>query len=148
MSPKPVWSPADIVRPKRTIAVVEMELAAVTADRDAWRAKVDELAAKCRAAEAATNAVAEAVPALRRELALANAATEAAAEEAARLRAQGLAADKPAAGKNLRLVLKAATLAWLKEIAGLRKIPPAKAAEALLDELAADDLAAHARAAQ
>lgn len=128
--PKPAWSPADIVKPKRTIAVVELELAAVTADRDRLRQVVDELAAECAAAKAAVNAVAGAVPAMC-ELAIAKGA-----------------AEKPAAGRNLRIVLKPPTLAWLKEIAGVRQVTPAKAAEALLEDLAADDLAAHARAPQ
>lgn len=103
-------------KPKRTIAVVELELAAVTADRD--------------------------------RLCLVLGAAEAARVKALAERDEALASAKAPAGKNLRLVLKPPTLAWLKEIAGARQVTPAKAAEALLEDLAADDLAAHARAAQ
>lgn len=113
--PKPAWSPADIVKPKRTIAVVELELAAVTAERDHLRVVLGQ-------AEAArVKAVAE--------------------------RDEAMAA-RPAPGKNLRLVLSPSTLRWLGEIAAARQVAPAKAAEALLDDLAADDRAAHARAAE
>ncbi|HND51984.1 MAG TPA: hypothetical protein PLV92_06290 [Pirellulaceae bacterium] len=113
---RPAWTPADIVRAKRTLADADRELDEIRTERDELRRVLDRLTAALAEAQAERDA----------------------AKPAA----------KPPAGKNLRLQLAKPTLDWLKDVAGARGVGLPEAAAGLLDEIAADDGAAHARAAQ
>lgn len=121
---RPAWTPADIVRAKRALADADREIDEVRAERDELRRVLDKLTAALAEAQAERDAV------------------KAAAAEATK------PAAKPPAGKNLRVELAKPTLDWLKDVAGARGVGLPEAAAGLLDEIAADDRAAHARAAQ
>ena len=120
---RPAWTPADIVRAKRTLADADRELDEVRTERDELRRVLDKLTAALAEAQAERDAA------------------KAAAAEAAKPDA------KPPAGKHLRLQLAKPTLDWLKDVAGARGVGLPVVAAGLLDDLAADDRAAHAAAA-